>query len=221
MSNRYRIKTSKEYTESIANNLGLSFEDISELSEFKFLEDSIKLKNKRMKENAKLAGIKGGNSTKERGHLKAAGKAGAEANKKSGQIHNKFIPAGNAKIQEMIESGEWKEISSKGWAGIKDKDAARARMKETAKLAQTPEVKARAQATKRIGKLKKWKVFYDQLEDIHTTKQADQISSSMGKPSSFGRAIMKKLGVKVKFTGKTMVYKKRDNYETEYLNGNL
>ena len=143
----------------------------------------------------------------------------AKANLESGQIHNTFIPAGHAKVKEMIKSGEWKEISSKGWAGIKDKDAAKARMKETAKLSQTPEAKAKNKANARVTKLKKWKVLYDQLEDIHTTKQANDICIKMGKPVSFGRAIMRKLGTKIRFDGKTSYYKKNDNYETNYLNG--
>ena len=43
----------------------------------------------------------------------------------------------------------------------------------------------------------------------------------MGKPESFGRAIMKRLGTKISFNGKISTYKKNDNYEADYLNGLL
>lgn len=162
----------------------------------------------------------GGETTRDRGFLSKAGKAGAEANKKSGKIKD-FIKAGNDKVQEMIESGEWKELAAKGGKVQGKVNADNGHMKNIAKLAQTPEVKARALATRRIGKLKKWKVFYDQLDDIHTTAQANKICIQMGKPESFGRSIMKKLGTKISFNGKTSTYKKNDNYEADYLNGLL
>lgn len=154
----------------------------------------------------------GGETTRDRGFLSKAGKAGAEANKESGQIED-FIKAGNAKVQEMIESGEWKEISSKGWAGIKDKDAARARMKETAKLSQTPESKAKMHATKSKNRVIRELEFYNQLNEVHTTKESDEVALSMGFSTTWGRRIIKKYGTKISFNGKISTYKKIETYE--------
>tara|TARA_R110000765_G_C18627450_1_gene572472 strand:+ start:61 stop:612 length:552 start_codon:yes stop_codon:yes gene_type:complete len=152
----------------------------------------------------------GGETTKNLGVLSDHGKLGAKSNLESGQIHNKFIPAGNAKVQEMIKSGEWKEISSRGWEGIKDKDAAKAKMKETAKLAQTPESKAKMQATKSKNRVIRELEFYNQLNEVHTTKESDQIALSMGFSTRWGRRIIIKLGTKISFDGRVSTYKKQD-----------
>ena len=113
----------------------------------------------------------------------------------------------------MIESGEWKEISSKGWAGIKDKDAARARMKETAKLSQTPESKAKMHATKSKNRVIRELEFYNQLNEVHTTKESDEVALSMGFSTTWGRRIIKKYGTKISFNGKISTYKKIETYE--------
>ena len=141
--------------------------------------------------------------------LSENGKLGAQSNLKSGQIKD-FIKAGHDRIKEMIESGEWKEISSRGWEGIKDKDAAKAKMKETAKLAQTPESKAKMQATKSKNRVIRELEFYNQLNKVHTTKESDQIALSMGFSTRWGRRIIIKLGTKISFDGRVSTYKKQD-----------
>jgi hypothetical protein len=67
----------------------------------------------------------------------------------------------------------------------------------------------RANATKR--RLKEETEFYDQLEDIHSTKDSNRIASSMGRSNAWGCRIIRKLGTKVKFTGKETIYKKKLN----------
>jgi len=121
------IRTPKEIIEKEANELGISFEELLELkNEFSLFSDKVKSNNERLRSVLSKAGSLGGKSvSSEKQSIKA--KKAAKTNLESGQIHNSFIPAGNKKVRELVESGEWSEISSKGgrttsetWDGQKE-----------------------------------------------------------------------------------------------------
>ena len=120
------IKTPREAIEKQANELGISFEELLELkNEFSSFKDKVESNNKQLRSVLSKAGSLGGKSvSSEKQALK--GKLAAKINIDSGQIKS-FIEAGRKKRDELIESGEWSELASKGghataskWDGQKD-----------------------------------------------------------------------------------------------------
>jgi hypothetical protein len=122
-----KFKNNRESIEAKANELGISFEELLELkNEFKVFSNKVETNNKNIRKKMIAGGRNGGKSvSSEKQSIKA--KIALKVNLKRGNIHNKFIPAGNAKQKEMIESGEWSKIAIKGghataanWDGQKE-----------------------------------------------------------------------------------------------------
>tara|TARA_R110000868_G_scaffold389841_2_gene659195 strand:+ start:87 stop:602 length:516 start_codon:yes stop_codon:yes gene_type:complete len=128
---------------------------------------------------------------------------------KSPEDMQKWTDAGSAKIQEMIKSGEWSKISSRGWEGIKDKEAARENMRKAAKLANTPEVRVKHNATKAKNRIAKELEFFNQLNDIFTNKEWSLVAKSMGMSRKWGQRIVSKRATKVSWDGRIQTYKKK------------
>lgn len=123
---RKHFKTPKEIIEAKASELGISLEQLMELDGvYKAFTDKVELDNKNRLNKFKEGGSHGGKSVSSKKQSIKAKKA-AKTNLERGNI-DKFIKAGNKKVRELVESGEWSEISSKGghataanWDGQKD-----------------------------------------------------------------------------------------------------
>ena len=123
---RKHFKTPKEIIEAKASELGISFEQLMELDGvYKAFTDKVELDNKNRLSKFKEGGSHGGKSvSSEKQSIK--GKLAVKTNIDSGQT-KRFTEAGHKKRDELIESGEWSELASKGgratadtWDGQKD-----------------------------------------------------------------------------------------------------
>jgi hypothetical protein len=149
-------------------------------------------------------GREGGNSvSSEEQSIK--GKITAKINMESGQIHDVFIKAGHEKRDEMINSGEWTEIASKGghttaskWKGQKD------HMRDLhKKVDQVKKAKSKIAKNEKIRQEFINEVL-SELPNEFTNREAEELVVSKGKGSYWCRRWLYKdpRVTKTKFDGK-------------------
>jgi len=134
----------------------------------------------------KEAFTKGGINANSKLTLEEKSKGGIEAsitNKANGNIE-RFIKAGNDKVKELIESGEFSKMAAKGYAGIKDKEAHKKHMQSI----QVEGRKASKKARKLKAKTKNEKVLSELLNTMesdkwYTTDEISELHSNFTHPT--------------------------------------